>query len=230
MYFKIIACGYAIGNVPILICCNWQLCRSTSPCIYIGLCQTGLQDGIFVSFRLTSHFALKCRANYAYYNRFMTLSIQFYNTMTYLIFTQKAMARTRYSHIFIPIKHAAYRPSVPSEKDTIITMMTSWYGNAVRITGPLCGNPPVTGGFPYKGSVIRCYHIFIDVRLKNCWTKKLLMIWYAMALMWSHYACYHCNISWHTFLDWMNRKMAAILFQTACVESTKDLHYLKTVL
>ena len=35
--------------------------------------------------------------------------------------------------------------------------LTSWHGNAFRITAPLWGNPPMTGGFPHKGPVIRSF-------------------------------------------------------------------------
>ena len=31
-------------------------------------------------------------------------------------------------------------------------MMEGWYGKAFHITGPLCGEPPITGGFTAQGA------------------------------------------------------------------------------
>ena len=42
-----------------------------------------------------------------------------------------------------------------NHRSPILVMMTSWHGKAFRLTVPCEENPPVTGGFPYKGSVMR---------------------------------------------------------------------------
>ena len=41
----------------------------------------------------------------------------------------------------------------------------SWHGSAFRIIGPLCGEPPATGGSPHKGPVMRSFYIFFLVTL-----------------------------------------------------------------
>ena len=47
-------------------------------------------------------------------------------------------------------------------------MKTSWH--AFRITGPLWGNPPVTGGFPDKGPIMRSLIYPLFPAWISCWT------------------------------------------------------------
>ena len=46
-------------------------------------------------------------------------------------------------------------------------MMTSSNGNIFRVTGPLRGNPPVTGGFPSLRLVVWGFDIYFDLRLNK---------------------------------------------------------------
>ena len=46
-------------------------------------------------------------------------------------------------------------------------MMTSSNGNIFRVTGPLRGNPPVTGGFPSQRPVVWGFDIYFDLRLNK---------------------------------------------------------------
>ena len=48
--------------------------------------------------------------------------------------------------------------------------MTSSNGNIFHVTGPLWGNPTVTGGFPHKGPVTRNFDVFFD--LCNGWANN----------------------------------------------------------
>ena len=59
-------------------------------------------------------------------------------------------------------------------KDAIthVTMMTSSNGNVFRVTGPLWGNPPVTGGFSSQRPVTRCFGVCFDLRLTNGWANN----------------------------------------------------------
>ena len=41
-------------------------------------------------------------------------------------------------------------------------MMTSSNGNIFRVTGPLCGNSPVTGEFPAQRPVRRGFYVFLS--------------------------------------------------------------------
>ena len=43
-------------------------------------------------------------------------------------------------------------------------MMTSSNGNIFSITGPLCGNSPITGEFPAQRPVTRSFDVFFDMR------------------------------------------------------------------
>ena len=49
------------------------------------------------------------------------------------------------------------------------TMVTSSNGNHFRVTGPLCGESTVTGGFPLTKPVTRSFDVFIDLRLNKLW-------------------------------------------------------------
>ena len=51
-------------------------------------------------------------------------------------------------------------------------MMTSSNGNIFRVTGPLWGNPPVTGGFPSQRPVTRSFDVFFDLRLNKRLSKQ----------------------------------------------------------
>ena len=53
-----------------------------------------------------------------------------------------------------------------------ILMMTSSNGNIFRVTGPLCGNSPVTGEFPSQRPVTRSFDVFFDLRLNKDWVNN----------------------------------------------------------
>ena len=46
-------------------------------------------------------------------------------------------------------------------------MMTSSNGNIFRVTGPSCGELPVTGEFPSQRPVTRSFDVFFDLRLNK---------------------------------------------------------------
>ena len=46
-------------------------------------------------------------------------------------------------------------------------MMTSSNGNIFRVTGPLCGEVPVTGEFPSQRPVTQRFDVFFDLRLNK---------------------------------------------------------------
>ena len=51
-------------------------------------------------------------------------------------------------------------------------MLTPWKGIAFRITGPLRGEPPVTGGFSSpRVSNTKLWCVCLVVSLKSCWTR-----------------------------------------------------------
>ena len=70
-------------------------------------------------------------------------------------------------------------------------MITSSNGNILHVTGPLWGNPLVTGGFPSQGPVTWSFDVFCDVRIKK-WLSKLSRCW------WFEIPCHslwcHCNV------------------------------------
>ena len=49
--------------------------------------------------------------------------------------------------------------------DVLRSMMTSWNGNIFRVTGLLCGDPPVTGEFLAQRAVTRSFGVFFDLFL-----------------------------------------------------------------
>ena len=51
-------------------------------------------------------------------------------------------------------------------------MMTSSNGNIFRVTGPLCGDSPVTGEFPTQRPMTRSFDVFFDLRLNNAWVNN----------------------------------------------------------
>ena len=57
------------------------------------------------------------------------------------------------------------KPAYPTTMHTIV--MTSSNGNILRVTGPLWGEPPVTGGFPSQRPVTRSFDVFFDLCLKK---------------------------------------------------------------
>ena len=57
-------------------------------------------------------------------------------------------------------------------------MMTSSNGNIFRATGPLCGNSPVTGGFPSQRPLTRSFDVFFDFRLNKRLSKPSWRRWF----------------------------------------------------
>ena len=51
-------------------------------------------------------------------------------------------------------------------------MMASSNGNIFCVTGPLCGEFPVTGEFPAQRPVTQSFDIFFDLRLKKQLSKN----------------------------------------------------------
>ena len=75
-----------------------------------------------------------------------------------------------------------------------VNMMTSSNGNIFRVTGPLCGNSPVTGEFPSQRPVARGFDVFFYLRL-NKWLSKQSWGWgfeTPSGSLWRH-----CNESAH---------------------------------
>ena len=56
---------------------------------------------------------------------------------------------------------------------TLKRMMTSSNGNIFRVTGPLCGNSPVTGEFPSQRPVTRSFDTFLFAPWINVWVNNL---------------------------------------------------------
>ena len=52
----------------------------------------------------------------------------------------------------------------------LMIMMTSSNGSIFRVTGPLCGNSPVTGELPAQRPVTRSFVVFFDRRLEFLYT------------------------------------------------------------
>ena len=57
-------------------------------------------------------------------------------------------------------------------------MMTSSNGRIFRVTGPLCGNSPVTGEFPSQRPVTRSFDVFFDLRLNKRLSKQSWGWWF----------------------------------------------------
>ena len=69
-----------------------------------------------------------------------------------------------------------------------IFLWWSSYGNIFLVTGPLWGEPPVTGGFPSQRPVSRSFDVLFDVRL-NIWLRKQSICrWFVTpwCLLWHH--------------------------------------------
>ena len=64
-------------------------------------------------------------------------------------------------------------------------MMTAWYGDAFLVAGLCEGNPPLTGGFPHKGPVMRDFNVFFCCKAEQAIeeTVELVVIRDAMTLM-----------------------------------------------
>ena len=69
-----------------------------------------------------------------------------------------------YAHVDIEINSGGCRLAGKSLWNFV---MTSSNGNIFRITGPLWGEPPVTGGFPSQRPVTRSFDAFFDLHLNN---------------------------------------------------------------
>ena len=85
--------------------------------------------------------------------------------------------------------------SVPGEINTeqgdiphVTSMMTSLNGNLFRLTGPLCGNSPVTGEFPSQRLVTRSFDVFFDLRLNKRFSKQSRRRWFeaSSGTLWRH--------------------------------------------
>ena len=70
-------------------------------------------------------------------------------------------------------------------------MMTASNGNIFRVTGPLCGNLPVTGEFSSQRPVTRSFDVFFDLRLYKRWSKQSWSWWFETPTrsLWRH-----CNV------------------------------------
>ena len=58
------------------------------------------------------------------------------------------------------------------------SMRTSPNGNIFRVTGPLWGEPPATGGFPSQRLVTRSCDVFFDLCLNKRLSKQLRRWWF----------------------------------------------------
>ena len=70
-----------------------------------------------------------------------------------------------------------------------IFMMTSSNGNIFCITGPLWGEPPVTGGFPSQMPVTLSFDVFFDLCLNKRLNKQSRHRWFETpsCSLWCHY-------------------------------------------
>ena len=70
--------------------------------------------------------------------------------------------------------------------------MTSSNGNIFHITGPLWGNPPVTGGFPSQRPVTQSFDVFFELCVNKRWNKQSRCRWFETP---SHSLWRHCNVT-----------------------------------
>ena len=65
---------------------------------------------------------------------------------------------------------------------------TSSNGNIFRVTGPLCGNSPLTGEFPSQMTVTRSFGVFCDLRLNKRLSKQSWGWWFETSSrsLWRH--------------------------------------------
>ena len=89
-----------------------------------------------------------------------------------------------------------------------IIMMTLSHGNNFYLTGPLCGNSPVTGEFPSQRSVARSFGVFFDLRPNKRLSKQSWGWW--TETPWRSF-WRHCNelkfsiiIFAHNIVSWKN--------------------------
>ena len=80
-------------------------------------------------------------------------------------------------------------------------MMTLSNGNISRVTGPFCGESPVTGEFPSQRPFAQSFDVFFDMRLNNRLRKQSMRRWIEAPLrsLWRH-----CNApsQWETALHY----------------------------
>ena len=69
-----------------------------------------------------------------------------------------------------------------------------------RVTGPLWGLPPVTGGFPSQRPVTQSFDVFFDLRLNKRLSKQSGRRWFEMA---SRSLWRHCNALGFTVHDFL---------------------------
>ena len=60
--------------------------------------------------------------------------------------------------------------------------MTSSNGNTFCVTGPLCGEFPITGEFPSQRPVTRSFDVFFDLRLNKRLSKQSWGFWFETPL------------------------------------------------
>ena len=88
----------------------------------------------------------------------------------------------------------------------------SWPYNEVikwkhfRVTGPLCGNSPVTSEFPSQRPVTRIFDLFFDLRQNKQLSKQSRRRWFETP---SRSLWCHCNAS---FPHWLSRKLSFLQF------------------
>ena len=97
----------------------------------------------------------------------------------------------RYINFGITLNDALIHHTYP----VFIITSTNW--NIFRVTGPLWGEPPVTGGFPSKRPVTRIFDVFFDLRLNKRSSKQPRRRWFEtpLRLLWRR-----CNVHCATVL------------------------------
>ena len=70
----------------------------------------------------------------------------------------------------------------------LFSMITSSNGNIFRVTGPLCGDSPVTGEFPSQRPMTRSFDVFFDLRLNKQLRKQSWGWWFETpsSSLWRH--------------------------------------------
>ena len=77
-----------------------------------------------------------------------------------------------------------------SQHSAFFSMTTSTDGNIFRVTGPSCGNSPVTGEFPSQRPVTRSFDVFSDLCLNKRLSKQSWSRWFETP---SHSLWRQCN-------------------------------------
>ena len=88
------------------------------------------------------------------------------NTVLLLCF----LIHLTHHYLFDNGSHSNFSWATTTTEWALSVMMTSSNGNIFRVTGPLWGNPPVTGGFPPP--VTRSFDVFFDLRLNKRLSKR----------------------------------------------------------